>query len=374
MANAIGASDSKPKDLNAVVMHEIRNVHCAMLLALQILADCDNLEEARKTARSVLPAAEHMQNIINSGLDLASLQSGKCVLTQTNIRELISWASAMVSGRLQEKNLTLKTHVSDKLPQSFETDLTKTRQVLLNLLNNAIKFTPENGNISLVARLHNGNMHFAVIDSGPGMSEQTTDTLFKPFAQAQGTTQHGTGLGLYISRLIVEGLGGQIGVVSRVGMGSNFHFELPIGESAQAEAAPISTSDEVLSESTGKRVLIVEDSEAVAQLLQIVVRQHGAECTLKDNGADGLDEALKHRYNLILVDSTLPRLSGLEVVRQIRQYEQAHGGHAEIVGMSGYSQETEFNDAGASAFVMKPLGPTRVLELLNQAPLLSAAA
>jgi signal transduction histidine kinase len=230
--NIKAVSPAEGGRLNAYLLHEVRNQVANLGLALEQIAMTEGADAAR-LANAALQTYSDTTILLNSGLDLASLQAGNFRFGEAAIRKMVNDVANTVNcGAGGRKHIALTVSVAADLPVTFETDIMRTKQVLLNLLLNAVKFSAEGGRVHLmVCRMGERNrVGFCVKDRGPGMSQQTCQSLFNPFVQAEETRTKvsGTGLGLYISRLIVEALGGIIGVDSKEGEGSTFYFELPL--------------------------------------------------------------------------------------------------------------------------------------------------
>jgi signal transduction histidine kinase len=235
MSKSIGnetvINGSNEVGLNAALLHEVRTLVTNIGCALERI-EISQGREAKEMADTGLAIFADLKTLLNGGLDLAAINAGKKSTIGTKIGSLTRVAADVQQGAANLKNVEVTTSVDDLVPEYIETDPARVRQVLTNLLMNAVKFTPEDGKVELSVSFsaESNSVHFSVKDSGIGMSEQTRQSLFQAFEQAPGTNTKfgGTGLGLYISRLIVEALGGTIGVDSKEGEGSTFYFDLPV--------------------------------------------------------------------------------------------------------------------------------------------------
>lgn len=323
-------------DFVSRMSHELRTPLNAILGFAQLL-EMDNLPEHQKTpVQQINRAGKHLLELINQVLDIAKIEAGKLEveMLSINLPQLLNDTAAISQERIQNKGLTFNINLDAHLPQYVMGDPTRLRQVLINLIGNAIKFT-DAGSITLNAiALTNQTIRFEVIDTGIGMSEQAQARLFKAFVQADDSITRkygGTGLGLMLCKEIVEALGGQISVVSEVGKGSCFWFELPLppAESQtqvpQLSAAPAQettlSAPSAFAILEGKRLLLVEDNPVNQMVASKLLQKLGTTPDIANNGQEALDKLKLASYDLVLLDLEMPVMDGYTTICKIREEE-----------------------------------------------------
>jgi len=369
-----GAQAANSEYLNACLLHEMRNSLCAVSLTLQLISD-PQTKNAPTLAEKAFKAVGHLISVINSGLDLSSLQAGKMEISPVNLSDLVAQTVDLANlGGGQQKNITIVHSIETSVSDCVGADATRLRQVLINLLFNAIKFTPEAGKITVRVSNTGKSIRFAVQDSGVGMSEEAASALFQPFSQAQGvnTKLGGTGLGLYISKLIVEAMGGTIGVNSCAGEGSTFYFDIAV-ETYQ-EKTVVAKCEPALAasqhQSNKQHVLIVEDDRTQRTLMLALLKSKGCICKASGNPQRALTMARTDHFDVILVDANLGTRSGVEFVEKLRTYESScNEPHiAYVIAMSGDEQsQAQFAAAGANNFLEKPFAAEKLFASLAAA-------
>jgi CheY-like chemotaxis protein/HPt (histidine-containing phosphotransfer) domain-containing protein len=271
-----------------------------------------------------------------------------------------------------EKRLRLGMDVTSEVPDALVGDALRLRQILLNLVGNAIKFTPS-GEISIrvdiASRfLDEVCLHFAVIDTGIGIPRDKQELVFEAFAQADGTTARrfgGTGLGLSISARLVELMGGDIWVESEVGRGSAFRFTANFGLAGtgaaphpallQGEAPPIT-------------VLVAEDDQVHRELVAHLLRSRGHHVVTARNGREALIELARHPVQIVLVDLQMPEMDGFQLAAAIRTWETDHGGHLPLVAMTASEMSSELercHAAGMDEALIKPIGREHLFQMVE---------
>lgn len=274
--------------------------------------------------------------------------------------------------KAREKEITLDLVIDNDVPDVLIGDSLRLRQILLNLIGNAIKFTPVRGKVAIRAQVvrHDGDcarIRFSVSDTGIGIPPDKLGTMFERYTQADASTARkygGTGLGLSICKSLVALMGGDILVSSEVGKGSVFSFELPFKAEAVAAGAgttapapvtaPAETSVDPLK---GMRVLVAEDNEHNQLLIELLLKKQGVECTLVKNGAEAVENLRQNNYDLIFMDLEMPVMGGFEAVAAIRREEQETGARRIIVALSAHppdEQRERCIAAGMDEYLVKP--------------------
>ena len=304
--------------------HELRTPLTAVLGFSRLIEDQPELSPAtRRFVDRVSNAGKALLSTVNDILDFSKLEAGQVeiVVTPSDPRQILKDAMDLFSGQAQEKGLDLVITGLDRLPSGLSLAPDRIRQVLLNLIGNAVKFT-DRGRVELQARwtAKSSLLRVSVIDSGAGIPDDRLDQLFKRFSQVDGssTRKHGgTGLGLAICKGLVDAMGGRIGVSSQAGQGSCFWFELPAAKVARS--ATQHDSEGAVSIPEGCRVLVVDDNLVNRDLVCAVLRAFGAEMTQAADGEAAVQLASSEPFDVILMDLRMPGIGGEAATRQIRQ-------------------------------------------------------
>jgi signal transduction histidine kinase/ligand-binding sensor domain-containing protein/DNA-binding response OmpR family regulator len=363
----------------ANMSHELRSPLNAILGFSSLLRNSGVSEAQRKDLDIISRSGEHLLNLINNVLDLAKVESGQTELNieSCDLKRLVGDVTGMISVRASQKNLRLHLNDSGEFPRLIRTDPSKLRQVLINLLDNAIKFT-ENGFVEL--RL-NGKaaedgkrvmLTFEVKDTGIGIAPENHQRIFDPFVQAGDRgKRRGTGLGLAISRQFAELMGGTIEVASEVGKGTLFRLELAVETAGEPEMTSLEMQKErtagVELDRHDYRVLIVEDMEENRLVLQRLMEGAGFEVKLAEDGARGVETFQAWRPHFIWMDLRMPVMDGKEAIRRIRAMDGGHDVKIVAVTAAAYaSDREELLAAKVDDFVRKPYQPSEIFDCLAQ--------
>lgn len=365
------ANRAKSKFL-ANMSHELRTPLNGILGYAQILRKQLTLNDEQREGLDIIQTSgEHLLTLINDVLDLSKIEAEKMEIQSLDfdLNETVETLSTMFRLRAQQKGVTFAYEPVTELPQGVHGDQKKLRQVLLNLLSNALKFTDEGG-VVLKVGYNEGKMRFQIEDTGIGIDSSDLGTIFQPFKQV-GThqlTTEGTGLGLAISRRLITMMGGYLSVNSRLGEGSTFWFELDLP--AVDNFQPPQDRDKrqlVGYHGDAQTVLVVDDRWENRSVLRAMLSPLGFEILEANDGQEGLDKAIKHKPDVILMDIRMPIMDGFEVTRRIRQ--SALGQSVVIVMISASAFEHNHNDAivhGGDAFLAKPFRESQLFDILKQ--------
>ncbi|MFT3710240.1 MAG: ATP-binding protein [Archangium sp.] len=347
-------------DFLATMSHEIRTPMNGILGFAELLLEAPLPEDQRTQVRLIRNSAESLLTVINDVLDYSKIEAGKFVIEQ---RPMVLAASTrepleLLLDAAKRKGLKLDCTLAAQLPQGVMLDPLRYRQVLLNLVGNAIKFTSK-GEVKVSVTRRGERFRVEVSDSGIGIPASVLPRLFGKFVQADSSTSRrfgGSGLGLAISRKLVELMGGAIGVSSVVDVGSTFWFELPCVEARVIDFAPRRTTQ--ASSINGKRILVAEDNEVNQLLVRRILERLGCHMTLAKNGLEAIDFAKRDQFDFVLMDCQMPELDGIAATRRIREWEVAETrGRLKIIALtaSAFADDVErCLEAGMDAVLTKP--------------------
>jgi len=366
----------------ANMSHEIRtpmNAIIGMAAMGKIATDAERKDYCLTKIQS---ASKHLLGVINDILDISKIEANKFTLSyaEFNFEKMLQNVIHSLSFRVDERSQNLKVYYDRAIPEALIGDDQRLAQVVMNFLSNAVKFTPEKGDISLHARLAERNdegcvVRVEVTDTGIGISQEQQKMLFRSFQQADGNTARkygGTGLGLAISKNIVEMMGGEVGVESEIGKGSTFHFTafLKYGEKPRKKnfEPPEEETEEVNWDNV--RILAVDDDPDVLDYFKEVATGLGVKyCDTASTGTDALALIDKNGpYNIYFVDWKMPEMDGLDLTRDIKK--KGRPGEKSVVIMFSSTDwtliELPAKEAGVDRFIPKPIFPSSIVDSINE--------
>ncbi len=365
---ALEAKKTKEEFLSNM-SHEIRTPMNAIIGFVNILKNSVKGEKDLSYINIIQSSSKTMLHLIDDILDFSKIENGKLSINKHPFNpqnELINCLK-LFEASAAEKSIKLFTNVDKNLPECLEGDLIRIKQIMFNFLSNAIKFSSEDKKIFIDIKYENSLLSISVQDEGIGISSETQKKIFDPFEQADGTTAKkygGTGLGLSISLKLAKLMDGEIELSSTLGIGSTFTLLLPVkicdisSETASNEEAQYSAEDFDYSKLSGN-VLVAEDNKMNQTLMKILLEEYNLECTIASDGLEAVEMFKSSKFELILMDDSMPNMTGIEALKEIRDYERKHNLEATpIVALTANVMEDDkmkFFEAGADDFIAKPI-------------------
>jgi PAS domain S-box-containing protein len=373
----------------ANISHEIRTPISALIGITELLLGTSLDQEQRDLLELAFDSGRSLLTIINDILDFSKIEAAKVRLEekQFSLIRVLNGAVELLSEAAGDKSISMSFSYDSSIPEQLYGDPTRLRQILINLVSNAIKFT-EQGAIQIRASIEQREgtwitVRFEVEDTGIGLSEEAQSRLFMPFTQIDSSTSRkhgGTGLGLAISKRLVELMNGEMGLVSKENSGSTFWFTLPLrtvpDEQSVSQAESAENPSLARVNETDQWILLVEDNPALQKIAYKQLQKLGFPTDVVGSGTEALRAVSEKCYSLILMDCQLPEMDGFDATRRIRENEQlADCKHTPIIAMTAsamYGDREKCLEAGMDDYIAKPVSIEKLRKIiacwLNQQP------
>lgn len=369
--DAADKANQAKSDFLANMSHEIRTPMNAILGFTDVLRQGmeENPAQRIEYLNTIHSSGNHLIELINDILDLSKVEAGKLEIEKREFElpTLLHETINVLSAKAEEKELGIDYKILGAIPNLVTSDSTRIRQVLINLLGNAIKFT-EKGHVGLACSFNDSSLRFEVTDTGIGMTEEQMSKIFDAFGQADSSVTRrfgGSGLGLSISRKFVEALGGTINVESAPGEGTKFIVVMPVDSCkypflnhdqcvAQTTAAKSGPEAEAKLKLNPAKILVVDDGETNRNIVSVVLKRHGIEIVEAENGQEALDTIASTEFDLVLMDMQMPVLDGYSAVAKLRQ----DGNKVPVIALTGNVLKGEREkclSGGCNGFLPKPI-------------------
>jgi len=364
------ASKAKSEFL-ANMSHEIRTPLNAILGFVDILKEEGAGEKTLEYIGIIHKSSQSLLQTIEDILDFSKIESGKLSIDKAdfyakNELEIITY---LFNAKCSKKDVTLELNLSDNLPTIINTDPLRIKQIISNLISNAIKFTGIGKTIKVDVDYSDGLLHVSVEDEGIGISQNKLEHIFEAFNQEDSSTTRkygGTGLGLSISSKLVKLLGGELKVQSKKGVGSKFYFDIPVGIGKRIKQT---NKDNQETNFQGKKILLVEDNKANQMFMKIILKKINLKFDIANDGLEAIELFENNKYDAILMDENMPNMNGMEAAKRILELEKHKDLlHTPIIALTANALKGDrdrFLKGGMDEYLTKPLKKDKLIEILK---------
>jgi CheY-like chemotaxis protein len=351
------------------VSHEIRTPMTAILGYSELLRESVGHPEQRQALDAIQRNGTHLVRVINEILDFSSIEAGRFALRaeDVSLAELLEALRETLGGRAREKGLTLELRIRPGTPDRIRTDPVRLRQLLTNLVENGIRYSPE-GKVEVELGSRAEELLVSVADSGVGIPPEQLELIFEPFTQVDSSASRvhgGVGLGLSICKKIVEGMGGRISVDSELGRGTRFELEIPVAPAAEGSEPERSAPSGACLD--GVRVLLADDSADNRRLIQHFLASAGALVTTASDGREAVEAvtAAPDGFDVVVMDMQMPELNGYDATRLLRD----SGCEVPILALTAHAlaeHRDECLQVGCSGYLSKPVSRAELVESVRR--------
>jgi hypothetical protein len=387
---AADAANRAKSEFLANVSHEVRTPMNGILAMTELALDTELTAEQREYLLTLKFSADSLLEVINDILDFSKVEAGKLELRpiEFDLRELVGNTIRALEVRARQKGLEIKFDTDERIPVRMLGDAVRLRQILINLVGNAVKFTERGGIVVKVKKMGESDdrfeAHFLVSDTGIGIPSDQLKVIFEPFTQVDASMTRnygGTGLGLAIASQLTQLMKGRLWVESEMGRGSTFHFSIPLSVPSRdpeetAGDQQLVRCDSVLAGNEDPttrwiprklEILVAEDNLVNQKAVLRMLVKMGHTALIASNGAEALDLVRMKNFDLVLMDVQMPIMDGLTATRRLREHEAQDGGHLLIIAMTAHALEVDRQgclQVGMDAYISKPLSAAQLQEVI----------
>ncbi len=368
--DAINANRAK-SDFLANMSHEIRTPLNAIHGFVDIIKKSTEEEKTLEYVNIIDNSSKSLLGVIEDILDFSKIESGKLEIDMIDFNTIDEFdvITSLYQAKCSQANITLTLNLQENLPTVLKSDPLRIKQVISNLLSNAIKFTAPYKKIEVNIGYEDGELSVSVKDEGKGISSDKLSHIFEAFSQEDTSTTReygGTGLGLSISSQLIKLLGGELKVESKLGVGSEFYFKIPVEIGLESCPLPDHNEDIVF---VDKKILLVEDNKTNQLFMSVILEDMGIEFDLAVDGVYAVDMFKENHYDLILMDENMPNMNGIEATKNILQIEKDNNlKHTPIIALTANSLKGDrerFLEAGMDEYMTKPIDTNKLANMLN---------
>ena len=370
----------------AVVSHEIRTPMTGIMGMVRLLLDTKLSTKQSDYIQAMQKSGDTMMALLNDILDFEKIETGNMKLEKISfdLLKLVNGVVTLMSAYADEKGIYVRAEIANNTPQYVMGDPTRIRQVILNLINNAIKFT-ENGGVTIRvkstqlpkdehSKVNHHEVYIGIEDTGIGISQEAQDKLFTPFAQAESSTARqygGTGLGLAICKNLIENMNSSIRVSSEVGQGSTFFFSIVMEEGdTELDSDQGFNDDSEIGNTPSLRILIIEDNQINRRVLYGLIEKYGHDPVAVADGEEAISRLSQEHFDLIFSDINLHGMSGIETTRTIRAMADKRKARTPIIALTGNVQKKDtetYFAAEMNGVLAKPIDPKKLSDTIKNA-------